>query len=75
MREARPSFVNTECRVVERRVMPHMLKVSAVKLSTPIAVLIRIKLCDLTFHKALSTGRYARIMISSILNLVAALTA
>lgn len=37
----------------ERWVMPHMLKVSAVKLSTPIAVLIGIKSCDLTFHKAL----------------------
>jgi hypothetical protein len=38
----------------KRRVVPNMLKVSTVKLSAPIAVLIRLKACDLTFHHAVS---------------------
>ena len=55
--------------------MSHVLKMSTLKLSTPIALLIGIKPCDSPFHKALPGGCYARIMMSSILNLVAAFTA
>jgi hypothetical protein len=60
----------------KRGVMANMLKVPAIKFSTPMAVLIIIKPYNLTFHKIFQRGeRYARIMMSSILNLVAALTA
>jgi hypothetical protein len=52
-----------------------VLKVSAIKLSTPMAVLIVIKPYDLTFHKVFKEEPYARIMMSNILNLVTALTA
>jgi hypothetical protein len=55
--------------------MPNVLEMSTLKFSTPIAVLIGIKPCDSTFHEALPGRGYARIMISSILNLVAAFTA
>jgi hypothetical protein len=71
----RPASVSTQGSRRERRVVSHVLKVSALKRSTPIAVLVGIKSCDSPFHKALPGGCYARIMISSILNLVAALTA
>ena len=55
--------------------MPYVLKMSTLKLSAPIGVLVRFKSCDSPFHKALPGGCYARIMMSNILNLVTALTA
>lgn len=51
--------------------MSHVLKMTTLKLRPPIAVLIRIKRFDLSLHKL----SYARIMMSSILSLVTALTA
>lgn len=55
--------------------MAHVLKMPALKRSTPFAVLVGIKSRDSLFHKAPTGGCYARIMMSNILNLVAALTA
>jgi hypothetical protein len=52
-----------------------VLKVSTFKLGSPIIMLIGIKPLDSLSHKHLPKGRYARIMMSTILNFVAALTA
>ena len=53
--------------------MPNVLKVAAIKLSTPVALVISFKPYDLSIHNLLQP--YARIMMSSILNFVSALTA
>ena len=54
--------------------MPNVLEVSAIKLDAPVTLVVGIESYDLAFHK-LSEKPYARIMISNILNLLAALTA
>ena len=59
----------------QKWIMPHLLKMSTLKRSSPIAVLIGIKCGDSPLHEAFPGEGYARIMMSSILNLVAALNA
>ncbi len=53
--------------------MSNVLEVSAIKLGAPVTFVVGIESYDLPFHN--SFQKEARIMISNILNLVAALTA
>jgi len=53
--------------------MANVLEVSAIKLGAPVILVVGIESYDLPFHNRFP--REARIMISNILNLVAALIA
>lgn len=55
--------------------MSHMLKMAALQRGSPIAFVVFFESCNSLFHKTVPDERYARIMMSSILNWVVALTA
>ena len=55
--------------------MANVLKVSAIQLCAPVTVVVGVESYDLAFHNSPAEEPFSRIMISNILNLVAALTA